>query len=233
MTATTVKKFRHGSAISGLQAADTSLISLQGNGNHDGFSFGVSAAGLAVLRRQGSGHIQHALTTPICEQALCYFAQAFKFVSRGHPMGSVSYGSLVNVLDSHPNSRCLQASISAASLAALSTRRNSRSLHLQAQEYYSVALRSVNSAIQDPTNVHSDDTIAAVLCMAFYESLTSMDLAGFYHHIQGAVTIAKVRGKSMVRNAMALQFLKLIMTELVSTACTPDPGFGFGSRGKT
>lgn len=156
------------------------------------------------------------LTTPLHEQAMCYFLQAFGLVPNAHLKDLPSFGLLVKVLDVYPHSQPLQACLAAASLAAFSTRRHCRSLREDASRCYQVALRSVNKAIQSPTGVRSNDTLAAVLALAFYESLTSEDLTGFWYHLQGATAIARHRGKGITQDPMAIGFLKAMSLELVS-----------------
>ncbi|KAJ2899334.1 negative acting factor [Zalerion maritima] len=239
MTATTIKKFEPRMFGSSDQKSESLSPSVAGpsysqiiKSEQDGdllFSFGVSSPThpehkvLPMSRYREPVLLPRYLHTPTHEQAMCYFVHAFNSIPDASN-SLKSYGFLAEMLSQHPDSRCLQVSLTAAALAAFSTRRSCRSLRLQAQAYYVSALKSVNQAIQTTPGAQGNDTMGSVLALAFYESLTSSDLTGYYHHLQGAATIAKFRGRSMAEDPIGLEFIRLMGFELSKNAMMHTSG---------
>lgn len=110
-----------------------------------------------------------SLVTPVEQQATCYLLSDYVLVSE-MPGGRRGYYKFAyKILTKGDPSRCLLSAFKAVSFVALASRPNSHHLMIEAESHYSKALREVNKAIQDPAQVKSDQTLGAVLLLAFYE----------------------------------------------------------------
>lgn len=111
-----------------------------------------------------------SLSTPIEQRATCHLLADYVLVSDS-PGGRRGYYKFVYKILTRPSgpSKSLLSAFKAVSIVALSSRPGASHLVVEAESHYAKALREVNKAIQDPTQVKSDDTLASVLLLAFYE----------------------------------------------------------------
>jgi hypothetical protein len=108
------------------------------------------------------------VSLPVEDQAFCYFANRYAFA----PTQFLDPGYLpVLKLVSHRKhmGQCLSCSLSAVSLAAFSTRPNSRKMLTRACAVYSTALRLTNEKIQRPRSCEDDELVASVILLALFE----------------------------------------------------------------
>lgn len=110
------------------------------------------------------------LATPMEQRATCYLLSDYVLVTDS-PGGRRGYYKFAYKMLTRPTrpSRCLLSAFKAVSFVALASRPGAAHLVIEAESHYSRALREVNTAIQDPRQVKHDDTLAAVLLLAFYE----------------------------------------------------------------
>lgn len=110
------------------------------------------------------------LSTPVEQQATCYLLADYVLVSDspGGRRGYFKFAYKILTRSERP-SKCLLSAFKAVSFVALASRPGASHLVIEAESDYSKALREVNRAIQDPKQVKRDDTLAAVLLLAFYE----------------------------------------------------------------
>lgn len=111
-----------------------------------------------------------SLATPVEQRATCHLLADYVLVSDS-PGGRRGYYKFVYKILTRPNgpSKSLLSAFKAVSFVALSSRPGASHLVVEAESHYAKALREVNKAIQDPSQVKSDDTLASVLLLAFYE----------------------------------------------------------------
>lgn len=111
-----------------------------------------------------------SLVTPIEQQATCNLLADYVLVSDS-PGGRRGYYKFVYKILTRPSgpSKSLLSAFKAVSFVSLSSRPGASHLMVEAESHYAKALREVNKAIQDPSQVKSDDTLASVLLLAFYE----------------------------------------------------------------
>lgn len=110
------------------------------------------------------------LATPLEQQAACYLLADYVLVSSSVPGGRKGYYKFAyNILTRPRPAKCFTSAFKAVSFVALASRPGASYLAIEAESHYSKALREVNKAIQDPEQVGRDDTLAAVLLLAFYE----------------------------------------------------------------
>ncbi|KAK1995120.1 hypothetical protein LX36DRAFT_726088 [Colletotrichum falcatum] len=143
-------------------------------------------------------NVPGGLTNPLDEQASCLFLSQFVNVAmtstaRGYYSFLPRYFGRGNI------SVCLSLAFKATSMASLAMRQ-SKGMRgpalLRAQEHHVNALKAVGQAIADPIEVENDQTLGAVLMLAFYETLMSKDsMKEYMSHIKGAAKIIRMRGR--------------------------------------
>jgi hypothetical protein len=96
----------------------------------------------------------------------------------------------------------LKACVVSTGLAALSNASKSPQLMGHARKEYSLALRHMNAALASPTDAIKDSTLIGIMILAFYESTAGawmLTLRAWTHHINGAATLVRLRGRSQFR----------------------------------
>ena len=108
------------------------------------------------------------------EQAPCYFVSSYVVGTDHRARGHFDF--LLPMMKTEPPDSHLSIAFSAVAMASLANRPNSRSrkLYNQAVYRYSKALKATNLALQDPTLQKSDQTLASVLMLGFYEVKRSL-----------------------------------------------------------
>ncbi|KAL5317674.1 hypothetical protein ACEPPN_014772 [Leptodophora sp. 'Broadleaf-Isolate-01'] len=134
------------------------------------------------------------MTTPLSQQASCYFLANFVLVPEAGTMrGYLDF--VIPLLKQRTPPQSLVLAFSAVTLAALGTRPNSKALLPTADLWYLKALKEINLALQNPKTASTDSTLASVMLMASFEQLTPsrMKVGGWSSHIDGAVAVMKSR----------------------------------------
>ncbi|KAJ5814929.1 Zn(II)2Cys6 transcription factor [Penicillium riverlandense] len=114
-------------------------------------------------------------------------------------------------------SPALQAAIKAIGLASMSNTRMSAELMRAARQEYSTALLATNRALQDRIQFKSDSTLAAVMLLSMYETITcrSPDLMGrWMSHVQGATKLIEMRGAQQLQTPTGLQLFSQIRIQI-------------------
>lgn len=129
----------------------------------------MSASSSSSFDSSIHGDFLASLVTPLEQQAACYLLADYVLVSDS-PGGRKGYYKFAYKILTQPRpATCLLSAFKAVSFVALASRPGASYLTIEAEIHYSKALREVNKAIQDPEQVQRDDTLAAVLLLAFYE----------------------------------------------------------------
>lgn len=135
--------------------------------NDDSLPQDVVMSGVGV--GQVGFYAGQTMSIPVDEQAPCYFVTNYVAMpdetSKGH------FDFLLPMMKNEPPDSHLSAAFSAVAMASLANRPNTRSKKLwnEAVFRYSKALKATNLALQDPLQQKSDQTLAAVLMLGFYE----------------------------------------------------------------
>jgi hypothetical protein len=108
------------------------------------------------------------MTTPLIQQAGCYFLANFVLVPEAGTMRGY-FDFVMPLLRNKEPSQSLLLAFSAASMAALGSRPNSKALLPKADLWYLNALKEINAALRDPKVASSDATLASVMLMACFE----------------------------------------------------------------
>ncbi|TEA19669.1 Transcriptional regulatory protein moc3 [Colletotrichum sidae] len=169
---------------------------------------------LSVLERVPGG-----LTDALDEQASCLFLSEFVNVPLT-PTARGYYSFLPRFLGSGTVSLCLSQAFKATSMAALAMRQTKGMRGpalLRAQEHHINALRAVGQAISDPNEMKSDQTLGAVLMLAFYETLMSKDsMKEYISHLKGAARIVQMRGQQCLETTEGKEMFSMTRNQCLS-----------------
>ena len=145
----------------------SSLAELNANGNDDPTSM--------VPFQQKHPFITAHMTSPIDQQAACYFLSNFVLVPEAGTMrGYLDF--VLPLLKTSKPSRSLVQAFSAVAFAALGTRPNSKTLLPKAELCYLQALKEINSSLKDPRTASTDSTLASVMLMASFEVSSKLNI---------------------------------------------------------
>lgn len=110
----------------------------------------------------------HHLSTPIDQQAACFFLSNYVLVpEEGTMRGYLDF--LVPILKRPKPDQSFILAFTAVGLAALGTRPNSKTLLPKADYFYVKALKQINVALQDSKRSMDDATLAAILLLSVFE----------------------------------------------------------------
>jgi len=112
---------------------------------------------------------REVLSVPIDQQAPCFFISSYVLTENHASKGYFDF--LIPMMKAEKPDSHLAIAFSAVAMAALANRPNSRGTGLmqRAIGQYSKALKAINIALQDPVLQKSDQTLAAILMLGFYE----------------------------------------------------------------
>lgn len=137
----------------------------------------------------------NALTMPLGELALCYFAA--NFMLQPHARSSPGYFQYIPLLlPTQTSDSSLMYALRACAFAALGNRwmSDSTDFNAIALSQYTVALAKTTAALKDPQQSSADATLATVLLLGSFESLTSRtDTVAWRSHVGGAAHIVRQR----------------------------------------
>ncbi|RDL31790.1 Zn2 DNA-binding protein [Venustampulla echinocandica] len=167
-----------------------------------------------------------SLSIPIEQQAPCYFMSNFVLApsnDAGTPRGYFDFLAPL-MKNEHPDSQ-LASAFSAVAMASLANRPNSKSrkeLKYISVMQYAKALKATNLALQDPSKQKTDQTLAAILMLGFYETVCTENTnpSAWYSHIDGAVQIVKLRGKKQLRTKVGNALFQVVRTQMAITCMT-------------
>ncbi|KAK0625966.1 hypothetical protein B0T14DRAFT_89372 [Immersiella caudata] len=143
-----------------------------------------------------------SLTIPIAQRASAFFASNFILISSANtPHGFMEH--LVPLLETTLPDSALSYAFNACAFAALGNRVSADNVDFPALslKQHTNALARTQMALGDPATANTDATLASVLLLSLYESITAtrnVGLLAWRSHIDGAVDIVKARGGRMM-----------------------------------
>ncbi|KAK3344568.1 hypothetical protein B0H65DRAFT_463830 [Neurospora tetraspora] len=171
------------------------------------------------------------LTVPLAQRAACYFASNFLYVPLGQmPHGHMDY--LVPLIDAEPPDSALRSAFNACAIAALGNRQKANSLNLAnlSLREHTLALAKTHAALGNPATANSDATLATVLLLGLYESITAIKesrMLAWRSHVDGAIQIVKLRGREQMRSTktgtLLFQAVRHQVLGRALTSGTPPP----------
>lgn len=121
----------------------------------------------------------------------------------------------------------LTTSMDAVALAYLNYQRHMPNAQSAARQSYVKALRLMNKAIQNPELAKKDSTMLAILLLDLYEKITNNEPqyeGAWAAHLQGALTLVKLRGEKQFEDPIALSMLvRVTMNEIISCVASHRP----------
>ncbi len=157
-----------------------------------------------------------ALSIPIDEQAPCYFISNYVLAPKNTSRGYFDF--LIPMLKNESPDSHLSLAFSAVALASLGNRPSTRgrSVLPQAVGQYAKALKATNLALQNPVHQKTDQTLASILMLGFFETiaLEKNNAMAWYSHIDGAVQLVKMRGKKQLRTKVGYSLFVCVRTQM-------------------
>ncbi|KAK6579926.1 hypothetical protein PZA11_007634 [Diplocarpon coronariae] len=174
---------------------------------------GQDASG-AVVPRGGLA----AIPVPLDQQAPCFFVSNFVVAPKHQSRGYFDF--LLPMLRNESADSHLSLAFSAVAMASLANRPNTRGrrqLFGQAVGKYTRALKATNVALQNSVHQKSDQTLAAILMLGFYETIASEKTSAmaWYSHIEGAVQLVKMRGRKQMRTKTGYSLFVAVRQQMV------------------
>ena len=179
--------------------------------------------------RPNSAHTKvPQLSDETSAQAVNFFFQNH-YHATPHPYAADDLVPIYN--QATPNSVLHQA-VEALSLISFSNHFPTSCLRDKAAATYGQALRSVNTAINDPNESRADSTLLAIFLLCMYE-MTEGGTAGmssyanYMRHLDGAVALLRHRGVLQFRDQVSLRLfqaarIQMIHTYLIHSRRIPD-----------
>jgi hypothetical protein len=156
---------------------------------------------------------------PIDQQAPCYFISNYVIVPQTGARGYFDF--LVPMLRHESQDSHLSLAFSAVSLASLANRPSTRgrAIFPQAVAQYTKALKAVNLALQNPAQQKTDQTLAAILMLGFFETIASetSNASAWYSHVDGAVQLVKMRGTKQLRTKVGYSLFVSVRNQMVGS----------------
>ncbi|GAB1313646.1 White-opaque regulator 1 [Madurella fahalii] len=195
-TGSTVRRMRNKAA-----AAAAKQQKQRGAGAH---SFYLVQGQPAAQQQRSSPSPPPVLTVPIAQRASCYFASNFILVPLhvgANPHGFMEY--LVPLIESEPAGSALRYAYNACAFALLGNRAKADGFDLArlSLKEHTLALAQTHKALGHPAMASTDATLAAVLMLCLYESITAIGesrMLAWRSHIDGAIDLVKTRGREQL-----------------------------------
>ncbi|ESZ96651.1 hypothetical protein SBOR_2961 [Sclerotinia borealis F-4128] len=162
--------------------------------------------------------LQVAFTSSIEQQAPCYFMSNFVIIPQsGQIRGSFDW--VLPLIKTEPPASALSLSFQAVAMASLANKPNARGSNLMhsAIDQYAKALKVVNLALQNPVQQKSDQTLASIILLGFFETITQekTSITAWGSHIDGAVQIVKMRGKKQLRTKVGVALFQSVRGQML------------------
>ncbi|KAI0893185.1 hypothetical protein F4806DRAFT_212459 [Annulohypoxylon nitens] len=176
------------------------------------------------LRSQLAGFIVPSLNTPVEHQASCHFVAHFILVppegGEGHTRGFMDF--IVPLLKADTGGH-LKRAFDACAMAFLDNRAGVEGRFAEkALREYTRALNGTNAALRDPRTQLADSTLAAVLLLGLFESITAKQIGmlNWGSHTEGAIQLVKARGKKQLKTKVGLTLFIAVRTQMIIHSLT-------------
>ena len=162
-----------------------------------------------------------ALNPSLEDLAECHFVTNFDLLpTQGTARGSMDY--LLPILKREALHQDFRHAFRACALALFNNRLQSqrRPCARSALLEYTQALQKTNRALRDPDTQRKDTTLAAVLLLALFETLTKTNIEAWGAHIDGAIQLVQLRGKGQLNTEIGVLLFTSVRTQMVRTRST-------------
>ncbi|KAI1463546.1 uncharacterized protein F4812DRAFT_243289 [Daldinia caldariorum] len=167
----------------------------------------------------------HAVIRPLNvsveHQASCHFISHFILTPRdGSGRALMDY--MLPLLKDSPQAH-LQHAFNACAMAFFNNRGGVCSRFSdQALHEYTRALNGTNTALRNPETQLADTTLAAVLLLGLFESITAKQIGmmNWGSHTEGAIQLVKARGKKQLKTKIGLALFIAVRTQMIIHSLT-------------
>lgn len=161
-----------------------------------------------------------SLNVPVEHQATCHFIANFILLPSEGDRGFMDF---IIPLLKQDSSGHLQHAFNACSIAYLNNRGgmggrfSDKALH-----EYTKALNGTNAALRSTDSQLSDSTLAAVLLLGLFESITAKQIGmlNWGSHTEGAIQLVKARGKKQLKTKIGIQLFVAVRTQMIIHSLT-------------
>ncbi|PHH86991.1 hypothetical protein CDD83_9461 [Cordyceps sp. RAO-2017] len=202
-------------------AADKKLASRSASSSDNGSSPPISPRNEAV---------PSLLQLPLADIASCHFISNYVLIPR-QGLTTRGFFEFLLPLLKQPMLPHFKQAFNACALASLNNRVGTgNDFESQALGCYTKALAATFTALQDPTLVKQDATLAAILMLSLFESITAKSLGMFAwsSHIEGAIELVKARGPDQLKTKTGLDMFMAVRVQMIihslSTGKAPNLG---------
>ncbi|KAL8658143.1 MAG: hypothetical protein Q9226_001226 [Calogaya cf. arnoldii] len=170
----------------------------------------------AVQRRATA---QKSATTIPASPPLSIRSQARDIFYYNHVVGPTKQFDFLHALYPQTSKDVhLCRSVDAVALAYLNAQRPSGTAEIEARRSYVSAIQYTSYALQSPHLARQDSTILAILLLDLYEKITTRAPAfqgAWAAHLDGALTLVKLRGDEQFREPSILRMLMRLSTNML------------------
>ncbi|PNY25432.1 White-opaque regulator 1 [Tolypocladium capitatum] len=167
---------------------------------------------------------------PIEDQAACHFVSNFVLIpNQGNARGFMEF--LIPLMKMEHIPLHFKFAFDACALASLNNRVGTgNDFKKETLGKYTRALSATFAALRDPDVAKQDATLASVLLLGLFENITARQLGmlAWGSHIEGAIQLAKVRGRKQLRTKVGLAMFIAVRTQMIihslSTSKAPIMG---------
>lgn len=162
--------------------------------------------------------IPAAPQVPIEDRAACHFVSNFVLIpNQGNARGFMEF--LIPLMKMEHIPPHFKFAFDACALASLNNRVGTgNDFEKEALGKYTKALSATFVALRDPDVAKQDATLASVLLLGLFENITARQLGmlAWGSHIEGAIQLAKARGRKQLRTKVGLAMFIAVRTQMVS-----------------
>ncbi|KAI1289008.1 hypothetical protein F5Y03DRAFT_70987 [Xylaria venustula] len=166
------------------------------------------------------------------EQASCHFISHFILMPRdGRTVGHMDF--LLPLLKQEDPDSHIRHAFNACALTFLNNRRGvGGNIWDRALVEYSMALTKTNAALQSRESQQSDASLAAVLLLGMFESISAKQISSFNwgSHVDGAVQLVKARGRKQIKSKVGLQLFIAVRTLMTVWCLTASKAPSMGAE---
>ncbi|GME39747.1 hypothetical protein GTA08_BOTSDO10878 [Neofusicoccum parvum] len=174
--------------------------------------------------------IPQSLHVSIENQATAFFFRNFVLPPQQAESARGFFDILVPYYNSTPEASPLHLATHAVSLSVLGNYPGRSQMMREAARFYGQALQRAQQALQDPTQAKSDETLLTIMLFVLYEAIraTNDSITAWAHHIDGAVTLAKLRGPQQLEKESSRKIFQAVRAMMLTNAmqrCKPVEEF--------
>ena len=175
------------------------------------------------------------LSVSFSDQATCFFFYNFVVVNLGFSRGHLD---AIPILIQRPGNGALVATVISVGMAALSNTKAAPQVMVAARQSYVKALRLINTALRDPVESKTDQTLSAILLLGLFEVSraarnvqkqtgahidqiitcnSEQSMESWTNHIDGAAALLRFRGPEQLRTRTGFALFMHCRYQIVCT----------------